>query len=224
MDNRQLTIHRYRITDQVYNILQSWILNGSLVPGEEISIDSLAKKLKISITPIREALNKLKGKGLVVDAENTKIKVIELSPQELAQIFDLRTALETFALRCGFENLSEKGLHQELETLQRAEKDLEKGDSESFHKADRILHDLIVTSAKNKWLTEVMSQLKNLIEITKNMCVSLERYKASIPEHISIVESILKGDKKTAVRSLEDHLNNAKQRLLISLEKKRVGN
>jgi len=46
MDNRQLTIHRYRITDQVYNILQSWVLNGSLVPGEEISIDSLAKKLK----------------------------------------------------------------------------------------------------------------------------------------------------------------------------------
>ena len=224
MDNHiQPTIRRYRIADQAYDILKSWILNGLLTPGEEIAVDELAKKLNVSRTPIREALNKLKGKGLILDTKEGRTSVVKLSSEELAQIFELRAALEVLALKWGLENISRERLQENLRMLQKAKKDLEKGSSESFCKSDSILHDTIVTSANNKWLTQLLSQLQNLIGVTKSMCVSVDRYKASIPEHILIVESILEGDKDAAVQELEIHLNNAKQRLLNSLEQKETG-
>ena len=50
-------INRYRLVDQSYDIIKSQIFNGELRSGQEISVDDIGKKLKISKTPVRESLN-----------------------------------------------------------------------------------------------------------------------------------------------------------------------
>jgi len=209
-NHNQLIVRRYKIADQVYDLLKTQILKGTLASGEEISVDELARKLNTSKTPVREALNRLRGEGLVVETDRGKMSVIKLSSEEVAHICELRAALETLALKWGFQNIPQEKLQENLKMLQEAKKHLEKGDSEYFLRADSILHNLIVTSPDNPWLARVISQVRNLVEITRNMFPSLERYKTSIHEHILIVESLLRGDKDMAIKNLNSHIEHVK--------------
>ena len=102
--------------------------------------------------------------------------------------------------------------------LRKAEKELEKGDPTYFCEVDAILHNLIITSAGNLWLTQIMSQLRDLVEMTKNIFTSLERYKESLHDHIAIVESLLREDKAAAIKNLNLHMEHVKHRLLVSFQ------
>lgn len=212
--NVHASVRRYRIVDQVYDILKAQIIKGILIPGQEISVDQLAGRLNSSKTPIREALNRLKGEGLIVDTDRGKMSVIKLHYKEIAHICELRAALETLALRWSFENIPRKKLQENLRMLRETEEKLKRGDSTHFYEVDTILHNLIVNSSGNQWLSQIISQLRNLIEITRNMFASIERDKESLQEHIVIIESLLKGDKKVAIKNLNSHIEHVKNHLL----------
>jgi len=212
------TVRRYKIADQVYDMLKSQILKGTVAPGEEISPDQLAKRLNTSKTPIREALHRLKGEGLITDIERGKISVIRLSPEEIAHLSELYAALQTLALRWGFERISREKLRKNLEMLQKAKEDLEKGHLERFLEADVILHDLIVAAAHNRWLTRIVTHVRSFVAIMRNMFPSVERYREAWRDHVAIVESILKGDRDSAIKNLNLHTEHVKNRLLASFQ------
>lgn len=214
------TVRRYKIADQVYDILKARILKGILAPGQEISTDQLAKELNTSKTPIREALHRLKGERLIVDTDKGKISVIELSPEEVTQISELYAALQTLALKWGFAHIPREKIRENLKMLQEAKKDLEKGNPQYFLEADVILHDLIVAAPGNQWLTRIVSQVRGFIAIIRNMFPSVERYREAWRDHVAVVESILKGDRDSAIRNLNLHTEHVKNRLLASLKQK----
>jgi len=210
-------VRRYKMVDQAYDILKARIIKGKLTPGQEISVNELTKRLNTSRTPIREALGRLKGEGLVVDMDKGKMSVIKLSSKEIAQICELRASLETLALKWGFENIPREKVQENLRMLKEAKKNLEKGDPEYFYKVDTILHNLIVTSADNQWLVKMISQLRNIIEITRNMFTSIKRHGESLQEHIIIVESLLKGSKEATIKNVNLHIDHAKNHLLYQM-------
>lgn len=215
--NIPYSVRRYKIGDQIYDILKAQIIKGILTPGQKVSIDELTKKLNASKTPIKEALNTLKGEGLIVGTDKGKMSVIKLSSKEITQTCELRAALEALALKWGFENISQEKLEENLRMLREAEKELEKGNSTYFYEVDTILHSLIVNSADNQWLSQIISQLRNLTEITRNMFASTERNKESLKEHIIVIESLLKGDKEVAMKNLNSHIEHVKSHLLCQI-------
>lgn len=92
--NNEYMVNRYRLVDQVYNIIKSRIFNGEIHSGEEISLDDLARKLGTSKTPVRESVNKLVGESLIVNTDKNKMKIIEINLEEISNICDLRKVLE----------------------------------------------------------------------------------------------------------------------------------
>lgn len=217
----QSSVRRYKIVDQVYDILKAQIVNGVLKPGQEISVDELARKLKTSKTPIREALHRLKGEGLVVDSDKGKMSVVSLSSEEVAHISEVYAALQTFALKWGFDHIPLNKVKENLKMLREAKKDLEEGNPEPFLKADVILHDLIANSAGNACLSQILSNLRCFIAIIRNMFPSLERYKEAWEDHMAVVQAILRGDKEAAIKNMNLHTEHVKQRLLASLEEQK---
>lgn len=221
----QFTVQRYKVVDQVYDMLKTQIIKGILPLGEEISVTGLAKKFNASKTPIREALIRLKGEGLVVEeTDKGKMRVIELSPKEIAQIFELRSALETLALKWSFEKIPREKLEETLKMMRQAKKNLETGDYERLREADTFLHSLILAHVDNRWLVEIISQLRDLTEITKNLYISPEGYKEGLHYHIAIVEYILKGDRNSAIKNLNSDIEDAKRRVLVALQQKERDN
>jgi DNA-binding GntR family transcriptional regulator len=216
--NNSQIINRYRLVDQVYDVIKGQIFSGERHSGEEISVDDLARKLGTSKTPVRETLNKLIGEGLMVNTDKNKIKIIELTLEEISNICDLRQVLEVLALKEGFLKISREKLSENLKILEKGKKDLEKGNSKIFRKADDTLHEIIINSAGNKWLVQIIRQLRNLIDIVRLSYPSLNRFKASVDEHINIVEAIIGEDKEKSIKNLNLHLENIKERAILAYD------
>ncbi|MCG8484510.1 MAG: GntR family transcriptional regulator [Clostridia bacterium] len=79
-------IKKTSLKHQTYDIIKKKILSQSYKLGEKINIDSLARELNISNSPIREALNMLEKDGFVITNPNTGIRVVDLTPNEILEL------------------------------------------------------------------------------------------------------------------------------------------
>src|SRR5262245_48888543 len=86
------------LKQKAYVALKKRILSGSLSPGTLLSERQLAQSLKMSKTPVHAALEKLEGDGLVIVTAQQGIIVRAISPDEIADHFEIREALETFVV------------------------------------------------------------------------------------------------------------------------------
>ncbi len=87
-------VARTSVTDSVFHEIRRSILSGDLRPGEEFSQRKLAESLDVSFIPVREALRRLEGQGLVVNGQGKSSRVAPLSHDDLHGIYRLRRQLE----------------------------------------------------------------------------------------------------------------------------------
>ena len=100
-------LERRGLRDRVYDLVLEMLLEGDLDPGSRLSIDTLAKQLDVSPTPVREAMVQLERTGLVTREALKGYRVAPpFGPEELSELFDARLMLEVEATRlAGFEEL-----------------------------------------------------------------------------------------------------------------------
>src|SRR5438067_11683915 len=79
--------------------LRESIVLGELVPGTPLRLEDLARSLGMSISPIREAVRQLEALGLAEHVPHHGAKVVALEIEELRELFSIRLALETMAVR-----------------------------------------------------------------------------------------------------------------------------
>jgi DNA-binding GntR family transcriptional regulator len=92
--------------DQVTNLIREDILAGRVTPGERLKTSELAKRLGFSPMPLREALRKLEGEGLVSIEPNRGATVRQLDRSYVTDLFELNTELRIFAVRSGMRKLT----------------------------------------------------------------------------------------------------------------------
>src|SRR5437764_4135344 len=93
------------LRDWVFECLRTSIVAGDLAPGQRIVEADLAKQLEVSKSPVREAILQLKQDGLVIDAPKGRgVVVAPLKPSDVREIYAVREALETLAVRLLAEN------------------------------------------------------------------------------------------------------------------------
>src|SRR5438093_10908651 len=91
---------RTRLVDEVTDRLRSLILDGTLPPGQPLLQISLSEQLGVSRTPLREALRVLENEGFVrISNGNNTLEVVELSPQEMVEMYELREVVDGLAAR-----------------------------------------------------------------------------------------------------------------------------
>src|ERR1700682_6084269 len=90
--------------DALYEALRQRIVEGEFAPGQRLRSDALATMLKVSRTPVREALRKLEAEGLIGHSPRGALIVNQLSEDDLTEIFQIREALEGLAARLAADN------------------------------------------------------------------------------------------------------------------------
>ncbi|MFF2027973.1 GntR family transcriptional regulator, partial [Streptomyces sp. NPDC058171] len=83
--------------DVAYGELRRLILSGELTPGSRLAQYELADSLKMSITPLREAIRRLSSEGLVEMDSHRDVRVAQMSAQEARQLFEVRLSLDPTA-------------------------------------------------------------------------------------------------------------------------------
>jgi len=158
----------------VYDELAAAISSGRLRPGEKLVIDALARDFHVSITPVREALMRLKREGLVLEVPYSGVYVSKLDFEELRELFLLRGVLEGYGARLAVEHVTEADLaaiRQAHETLDRA---ATRGDVAAFREGNLRFHALMLASVPGRALQDVIAQLVR----------NTERYRAIGDTHL----------------------------------------
>lgn len=144
------------LSEQAYEKLEGKIISLQLAPGEVLSEAALAKELDIGRTPIREALQKLVGTGLVVILPHKGILVTEINPFKQLQLLELRQALEPLMVRSAAirSTRDQKAIFEGI--ANEMDKAAKNNDDITFMYYDNSLHHLITQASNNEYLTRAM--------------------------------------------------------------------
>ena len=93
------------LRDVIYNTLRDAIVSGDLKPGERLMEVTLAEKMGVSRTPVREAVRKLELEGLVTMIPRKGTHVAELSVKDIMDVLEVRTALDKLATELAAERI-----------------------------------------------------------------------------------------------------------------------
>lgn len=205
------------LSERAYDELLDRMLSGELPAGTLLQERPLADALRISRTPVREALTKLESEGLVTRHVGRLLIVREISVHELMQILHVRSILEVEAVALAANRIS----RAQLETLRATFEEQMKGpipDGGNHWGADDLLHGTICEASGNAVLTEMVRGLRRRTRMF-NLKRMPERFLPGCREHLAIIEALERGDEKMARRSMATHLENAKRSILNKIGK-----
>ena len=158
------------LSERAYEILKDQIIHGHLAPGEKLDIHELAKELRISRTPIKEAINRLTLQGLVTIQSRKTTFVSIWEANKVHELFDLRLMMELWAAERALKLPVVLDLRTMAELLKQAGSLFSKSqefDYTTFTRFDQQFHLLILDGAKNSQLRHAYDSLNAHIQIMR---------------------------------------------------------
>ena len=197
------------LRDVVFNTLRQAILRGDLKPGERLMEISLANKLGVSRTPVREAIHKLEQEGLVLMIPRRGAEVAQITEKSLRDVLEVRGALEELAVRLACERMTGQALGELNRAAERFEKTLGSSDFSSVAVADVAFHDVIYMATDNQRLIALLNNLRE--QMYRYRVEYLKRgecHAQLLSEHQEIIEAITNKEVERAVAVTCRHIDN----------------
>jgi DNA-binding GntR family transcriptional regulator len=195
----------------VYETLKDRIINHVMKPGEPISEGLLSVELKISKTPIREAIQQLEKEGFIENLPGKGSFVSRISVQDLREFFEIREMLECEAIRRAALRRDPQKLEAIRRSFQSSEASPQNGSPRQFRAGEQI-HAFIFESIGNQRLMEIYGRLQEHIVRHRNYFFSdvhEGRPEASYKEHLEILEAMAAQDPARCEQAMRAHLRNS---------------
>jgi len=204
--------------DIVFETQRDEILSGKLRPGQSLSTLSLAKRLGVSRTPVREALNRLISIGLVENASYRGCSVRKLSVEEVIEVYYIRAALAGVCARLATKRITEAQKKKLAALCEKMEKDRPHEDLKAMLHQNFEFHNIIFKAAHSPSVEALALQYYHQSEQFRVLSLELPgRFEEVFREHREILQAILDGDAERAERSSREHQLNTARRITNSL-------
>ena len=208
------------LKDRVFDELEDEILSGKLKSGDPLTELALCKRLGVSRTPIRGALQRLADEGLVDMLPNRGAVVLGVSEHDLIDIYTIRMRLEGLAAANAAERMTDEDKDRLSRLVDLAEFYIEKDDYEQLKELDTEFHKIIYRASGNRMLGSMLENMHKSIKTYRKLSLSVtERNRDSQREHKEILDAIKRGDSAEADRLTSAHISAALANILSSLEK-----
>ncbi|SEC23096.1 DNA-binding transcriptional regulator, GntR family [Nocardioides exalbidus] len=195
--------------DRSVAVLRAMILDGSLSPGERLNEVHLSQALGISRGPLREALRRLASEGLLDLVPHRGAFVSSFDPVQLAELYQLRIALETHAARLVAELDDRSGVEELARALDDAAALLDEQDSAAYP-TDQDFHGTLMRLAANTALREAADSVSARMSLARSRSASQPaRARAALAEHRDILVALVEGDADRAASLLRAHLERS---------------
>ncbi len=201
------------VRESTYEHLKEKLLAGGFKPGERLTEEHLASELGVSRTPVREALHKLEREGLVKPLETRGFCVPSDSKEEMEELFDIRSVLEGYALRCVCEGISEKSLAELESFVESAEAALAQRSINKIYHYNTQFHDTLhgLVSHKPRLHTMMAELRKYVLRYRKDSLNTLEGAERAIDGHRRIMMALRLKDPDLCERVMRDHIQASKE-------------
>ncbi len=217
----------YTLKERAYSSIRRMIETGELGRGSRVSNRKVAKQLKMSAIPVREAITQMVGEGLLDHRPGIGTYVVNPTRIEIDDIYELREVLESYAARRAAQVSSDRGLaemKQSIELIRQIKAQGDKTTSEEDRtklgvqtaEADSTFHMAVLRRAGNLLAMRTITGLR-LISRVFNQCqpaVRLQGIDVVIDEHTEILQAIESGDVSAAGKLMRKHIRGGRKHAL----------
>lgn len=198
------------------------IMSGEMAPGDKISESLLARRLGISRGPLREAIGRLEGLGLVTRVANQGPRVTALNARELMELLVVREAIEGMSARYAAVNATTAELQRLERLLDRHEKDpaVQEGRGYFQGRGDLDFHFQIAQASRNSRLHAfTCGPLYSVLRLYRHrFSATPGRSLKALSEHMAIVAALKARDPDAAEAEMRAHIRNSRDNVLLAIE------
>jgi DNA-binding FadR family transcriptional regulator len=211
------TPRRRPLVDQVIASLRELISVEGLRTGDRLPTEAkLAERLGVGRSTLREAIRVLthtgvlearQGSGTFVGSPHGDMLAERLSAARVAEVFEVRTALEVLVAQIAPLRRTEAHLAELREALQDCRTHAETGDLAAFVQADSRFHRVAAEAAGNSVLIELYQALRYSLEPALGVVADIAELRHATDRHQVLLEAIERGDPAAAVAATRAHLS-----------------
>jgi DNA-binding GntR family transcriptional regulator len=210
------------LSTRVYNEIKNLILCNEVMPGQKLHHQQLSERLGVSRTPVREALTRLVQEGYVAFLPNRGFTCKEIRMQEAEELYELREALEAFAVQKAIENLTDAGIDK-----LRHKMDLYGSDVQNRFTRERLIYDQdihleIAHLAGNETLGKSLGHVFERIVLKRRTdgLYHAARGVNAHQQHLRLLRAMQERNVNEAVSIVRAHIRKGKQNVLSDLEQR----
>jgi DNA-binding GntR family transcriptional regulator len=205
-------------SQRVYDRLKQVLRDGHIGGGSLLSEVDLARQLGVSTTPVHEAVVRLASEGFVEALPRRGVRVVHLTPGDIAEIFELREALEAEVVRLVLTRAPADSLEALPSYVAAAEAAVAASDYPAFNAADMALHDALASAAGNRRLQQALNDLRIWVQRIRLATVANQFRLPGRPgkaqeQHGHLVAALLRRD-AAAEAIIREHISSLKEEIL----------
>ncbi|HEX6927024.1 MAG TPA: GntR family transcriptional regulator [Longimicrobiaceae bacterium] len=211
MKAEQLTFRRSRtstVVEQIWSELRRMILQGTLTPGTRLVELDIAAQSSASQASVREALHRLERDGLVIRRGRRGTFVTEVEPDKMLEVFHVRAAVESVAIRRAVERMTPERLAELERLVDRMRMEGLRGDATAVVEADMAFHGRLCAWADHPTLLRVWELLYTQME--RFLVLYDVEHFADLTQvaanHEPVLEAIRSGDADEAASAIHEHV------------------
>ncbi len=211
-----MSMNGITLRDTAFLQIKKSIVQGKWGGGTFLSEKWLSEQLQMSKTPIRSALDRLEMMGLVKLVPNQGFVVQEISLKRILDIYELRLALESFAVRL-LTGKMDKPFFEVLDAnLERQREAVNREDIVGYVELDRQFHEAIISGMANEEYSDAVSRMQDkfLIAVRTTFYKNKDRLWGSLDEHRQIRNALAGNDPALSERLIRSHIEFVKQIML----------
>ena len=184
------------------------LLKGEWVGGARLTEAEAVEKFGVSRTPVREALLELQGLGLIELRRNCGAIFLPFGPEQLREIYDVRSLLEVEAARLAGGRIVKENLEALISAFNHIR---ESGGVDSDWKFDRALHRTIAEASGNQRLSVEISRYGDVTQTVREIVGEQDYgiHETTADEHLAILQAIQQNDAAAAAAAMKLHLDQA---------------
>jgi DNA-binding GntR family transcriptional regulator len=198
-----MTNHSASLREQI----EEMIAVGVFKPGQHLDETELATRFGVSRTPIRETLIQLASMGLVVIRPRRGAIVAELGPQQLVEMFEVMSELESTCGRLAARRMTPEEQKALLAAHEACQAAMQAHEPDDYYYKNEVFHEAIYAGSHNQFLIEQTRNLYRRLRPYRRLQLRVrDRLANSYREHEGVVQAIVSGDGDLAARLLRDHV------------------
>ena len=210
-----IEISRVALHDQVVARLRTMLVEGRIAPGAKLNERTLSEQLRVSRTPLREAIKLLAAEGLVDLLPNRGAVAVKLTEVDVLNTFEVLAELEGLsgelaARRISDQQLSElRALHYDMMAC------FERQELSGYYRLNAQIHTLINDAAANPVLTGAYRSINARVQALRfRTNQNAAKWKRAVKEHDVMLEALTARDSAALRAVLVQHLNNKRDTVL----------
>ena len=197
------------LRDVVFKQLREEILYGKLKPGERLMEIALSERLGVSRTPVREGIRLLEKEGLVVMLPRRGAHVASITAKQLEDVLEARRTLETFAANACCAKITKTKFEELKEANRKFSEAVGSRDLRQMADTDTAFHNIIIDTAGNEKVKELLVSLKEQIFRYKyEFMKEMDDPTRLVREHDQIIKAIGECRSDRAVEMIRMHIDS----------------